>query len=213
MIGVTFDDLHSYDDLSLVLNSKTIEPPTPKTETVDIPGADGELDFTEFFGEVKFKNRKLAFNFSYIGLASTFTTELSAIQTALHGKKMKICLDDDPDYYYVGRVTVGTWTTQKGYFTIEITANCEPYKYAQTVTVVSNEVEDELEIMLENSRKSVIPKISTTGAITIAWDGASASLSAGNDQIIEDLILREGMTVVTVTGNAEVTFKYQEGAL
>lgn len=53
MKGVSFDTLHSYRDFSLYLSEKTIESPKPKTETQEVPGADVELDFTEFFGDVK----------------------------------------------------------------------------------------------------------------------------------------------------------------
>lgn len=213
MNGITFGQIHSYDDLSLILNSKEIEAPSPKTESIEIPGADGELDFTEFFGEVKFKNRKLTFEFSYIGTRPTFLTEFSAIQKAIHGKKLHITLDDDPNYYYIGRVTVGAWEAENGYAKITVEANCEPYKYKNAVTTVSKSITDSGTISLANLKKSVVPKVSTTAAVTIAWTGGSASLSAGNDQIIEDLILREGTTEITVTGTATVTFKYQEGEL
>ena len=213
MNGVKFGDIHSYDNLSLILNSKEIETPSPKTESIEIPGADGELDFTEFFGEVKFKNRKLTFELSYIGAQSTFLTKFSTIQKAIHGKKLHITLDDDPGYYYIGRVTVGTWKAEKGYATITVEADCEPYKYKNTVTTVSQSIASNGTISLTNLKKSVVPKISTTAAVTIAWTGGSASLSAGNDQIVEDLVLREGTTEITITGTATVTFKYQEGEL
>ena len=51
MKGVRFGDYHSYNDFSLILTSKTIGTPTPKTETIDIPGGDGVLDLTEFLVE------------------------------------------------------------------------------------------------------------------------------------------------------------------
>ena len=213
MNGIKFGSIHSYDNLSLILNSKEIEAPSPKTESIEIPGADGELDFTEFFGEVKFKNRKLTFEFSYIGEQSTFLTKFSAIQKAIHGKKLHITLGDDPNYYYVGRVTVGAWKVDKNIGKITVEADCEPYKYKNTVTAVSQSITSSGTISLTNLKKSVVPKVSTTAAVTIAWTGGSASLSAGNDQIIEDLVLREGTTEITVTGTATVTFKYQEGEL
>lgn len=57
MKGVSFGDFHSYRDFSLILSQKTIGTPSPKTEAIDIPGGDGVLDLTEFFGEVKYNNR------------------------------------------------------------------------------------------------------------------------------------------------------------
>ena len=50
--GVKFGEIHT-SSYGLVLSKKTIETPSPKLETVDIPGADGKLDMTEYFGDVK----------------------------------------------------------------------------------------------------------------------------------------------------------------
>ena len=213
MYGVTFGDYHSYDDLDLILASKEIGAPEPKTETIDIPGGDGELDFTKFSGTVRYKNRQLIFKFFYIGERSTFADKFSEVQNAIHGKKLKITLDDDPNHYYFGRCTVDRWKVDKSIGKITVEANCEPYKYKNSVTTVSQSITSSGTISLTNLKKSVVPTISTTAAVTIAWTGGSASLSAGNDQIIEDLVLREGTTGITVTGTATVTFKYQEGEL
>ena len=50
MNTVTFGEYNSYADLNLILSSKTIGSPSVKTSTIDLPGSDGELDFTEYFG-------------------------------------------------------------------------------------------------------------------------------------------------------------------
>lgn len=213
MKGVTFGDYHSYDDLSLILNSKEIEAPEPKTETIDIPGGDGELDFTEFSGAIRYKNRKLTFEFSHISAQSTFMDAFSKVQNAIHGKKMEITLDDDPNFYYIGRCTVDKWKADKNIGKITVEVNCEPYKYKQTVTTVTQDISTSGTVSLTNLKKSVVPKISTTAAVTIAWTGGSASLAVGDDQIVPDLVLREGTTEITVTGTATVKFEYQEGEL
>ena len=63
MKGITFGNYHSYDDFGLILSSKEIGSPEPKIITIDVEGGDGVLDFTEFAGEKKFKNRTLTFHF------------------------------------------------------------------------------------------------------------------------------------------------------
>lgn len=45
MKGVTFGTYHSYDDFSLILNSKDIAAPKTKTVKIDVEGAEGELAF------------------------------------------------------------------------------------------------------------------------------------------------------------------------
>ncbi len=61
---------------------------------------------SESFGEIKYNNRQVSFEFSTIVDQSEFLNLFSEIQNALHGKKMKIILDDDAEFYYFGRVTV-----------------------------------------------------------------------------------------------------------
>lgn len=39
MDGVTFGTKHSYRDFGLILSSKDISLPKPKTKTVEVPGA------------------------------------------------------------------------------------------------------------------------------------------------------------------------------
>lgn len=53
MKGITFGTYHSYDDFNLLLTSKEVAAPKVKTIEIDVPGANGALDLTEFFGEPK----------------------------------------------------------------------------------------------------------------------------------------------------------------
>ena len=212
MKGVTFGNYHSYDDLSLILSSKTIGSPEPKIETVEIPGADGVLDISEYFGEIKYNNRTLTFVFSTIVEPSDFLTLFSTVQNALHGKKVRIILDDDPNFYYMGRLTVSEWTADKNIGTITVSCDCEPYKYKLSETTVTKSVSTSATITLTNSRKRVTPTITTTAAITVTFNGNSYSLSAGTFTVPE-IVLEAGSNTLTVSGNATVTIKYQEGEL
>ena len=54
MKGVKIGEKHTFKDWNLILLSVDIDFPNPKTETVDIPGTDGELDFSEVLtGDIK----------------------------------------------------------------------------------------------------------------------------------------------------------------
>lgn len=137
MKGITFGEYHSYRDLHLILTEKTIGTPSPKTELIDIPGSDGVLDFTEFFGETKYENRELSFEFSTLVPQSEFMTLFSMVQNALHGKKMMISLDADPEWYYIGRITVSEWKADKRIGLLTIDCDCEPFKYRLTSQIVN----------------------------------------------------------------------------
>lgn len=137
MKGITFGEYHSYRDLHMILAEKKIGTPSQKTESIDIPGGDGVLDLTEFFGEVKYKNRALSFEFSTLVPQSEFMTLFSMVQNALHGKKMMISLDADPEWYYIGRISVSEWKADKRIGKLTIDCDCEPFKYRMTSQIVN----------------------------------------------------------------------------
>ncbi|MGN1480573.1 hypothetical protein [Porcipelethomonas sp.] len=134
--GVKFGDKHT-SDYGIILSHKSIDAPAPKTETVDIPGADGSIDMTEYFGDVKYKNRKLKFEFSTSKSGGELLETYSAMLGDLHGRHFdSIILDDDPDYKYTGRVTNITLTENSGISGIAVECDCEPYKLSVTLNSV-----------------------------------------------------------------------------
>lgn len=214
MKGITFGSLHSFDDLKLILTSKEIGSPEVKETKIDIPGADSELDLTEFFGEAKFSNVTHKFEFSTIVPASEFLSLFSTIKNSLHGKKMRIILDGDPHFYYVGRLHVSSFKNDKNIGQISIEADCEPYKYKLEKTVVQATVANSATVTLTNSRKRAVPEvaITTTGSIRIEYQGNIWDLGAGS-YTLPELELVEGANAVTLTGTGTVTFTWQEGDL
>lgn len=141
MKGVKFGGLHSFYEWGLILSEKEIEPPKPKTKTVDVEGADGVLDYTEAFGDVKYQNRQLSFKFYKANIVPDgFLALFSVVQNALHGKKLQVILDDDPAHYYLGRVTINEWKSNKRLGEITIEVDADPYKYKVAETVVARAV-------------------------------------------------------------------------
>lgn len=213
MKGLTFGDLHSFRDLKLILQpGKEIASPAVKVKKIDIEGADSALDYTDFFGEPKYEDMTHKFNFATIVPESEFLSLFSIVKNALHGKKMRIILDDDPLFYYVGRPHVSQFTNDRNIGIIHIEVECEPYKYKVAKTVVSKAVSGTTAITLTNSRKRAVPSITTTATMTIAFGNFSRSVSAGTFTIPE-LELVEGANTVTVTGTGTITFTWQEGSL
>ena len=212
MVGVTFDNYHSYDDFSLILNSKEIEAPSPKTETVDIPGGDGVIDLTEAFGEVKFKNRKITLNFSTIVPQSQFLELFSKIQNKIHGRKMKIILDSDPEFWYYGRITVDKWKADKNIGKITIECDCEPYKYKLYETIRTEIITGSITLAFANLRKTVSPKITLSNSAEILFNGVTYDLSVGT-YCSPDIVFTMGNNLMTKTGNTAITVEYQEGEL
>ena len=213
MKGVKFGNYHSYYEWGLILSEKEIGSPKAKTKYVEVEGSDSVLDYTEYFGDVKYENRTLSFVFAKANIIPDgFLALFSVVQDALQGKKMQIILDDDPSHYYLGRVSINEWKSNKNIGEIVIECDCEPYKYKVAETVVTKAVTGSSTITLNNSRKKVVPKITTSSQMTISFNGHTGTFSAGTFTIPE-LELVEGANTVTVTGTGNISFVYREGRL
>lgn len=207
--------MHSYRDLKLILVEKEIGAPHVKTKLIEIEGADGSIDLTDFFGEPKYGDVTHKFTFNTIVPWNDFLSQYSQVKNALHGKKLRIILDDDPSFYYVGRCYVSSFTNEKNIGTITVECECEPYKYKLTKTVVTKAVNGTEVITLTNSRKRAVPEITITADTSLnivfqtynVWDLGSGSYT------LPDLELLEGANAVTVTGTGSISFSWQEGAL
>ena len=210
MNSVQFGNYDSYDDFSLFLASKEIGTAEPKKKIVEVEGSDGVLDFTEYFGDVKYNNRTLKMDFSLIH--SDLLGQYSSIQDAIHGKKMNISFSEDSGFYYVGRITVEPFTKEKNIGRFSITADCDPYKYKTNETIVTQSVSGSKTITLTNSRKRVVPTITTNAEMSFTFGATTVTHTAGTF-IIPELELVEGNNTIKVAGTGNVSFKYREGRL
>jgi phage-related protein len=209
--GITFGTLHSYRDLNLLLSEKEVGAPPVKENKLEVEGADGSIDLTEVFGRPTFGDLTHKFKFTSLS-RNDYLTHYTKIKNALHGRKLRIILDDDPGFYYVGRCYVSSYTSEKGIGTISVDCDCEPYKYKIAKTVVTRAVDGTDNIVLTNGRKRAVPTITTTAAMTIAFGDGVWTNSAGS-YTLPDLELVQGDNVVTVTGTGSITFAWQEGEL
>ena len=214
MKGITFDNLHSWRDLHLILGNKEMGSPAVKEKKLEIEGADSDLDLTEFFGEPKYENVRHKFPFTAVVAASDLSL-FTTIKNALHGKKKRIILDDDPLYFWIGRLFVSSYTNENGIGIVTIEADCEPYKYKLAKTVVSRAVDGTEAIVLTNARKRAVPEITieTASSLNIVYQGNSIWDLGSGSFTLPELELLEGNNTVTVTGTGNITFTWQEGEL
>lgn len=130
MNGVIFNDKHTYRDWGLLLRSRPqISPPAPKYKMIQVPGSDRIIDLTESLtGQIHYEPRTISFEFVTGAPRAQWASLHSDILTYMHGKSVKIIFDDDPNWYYTGRVTVGDFEAEKKTATLTMTATVEPYK-------------------------------------------------------------------------------------
>lgn len=135
MKGIWFGDIHSYANLNLILSKVDLPPATVKETYVDNPGGDGSWDLTEANGKVNYKDRKAKFTFSVLP-GDDFEAKKTEISNLLNGRRFKIVLDKDPEYYWDGRCSVNKYESKKKDRKIVVAANVSPYKLKKGQTRV-----------------------------------------------------------------------------
>lgn len=142
---------NTYDTFHLMSDGRPlIEPPEVKSTFVDIPGADGALDYTEALNGINYKNRKGSWNFYVMNNYQSIGVEgekdwasiYSLLMKKIHGRHFdKIWLEDEtqedgktPTYYYKGRLFVNSWKSDPQYSKVVVNYELEPYKYPEQTT-------------------------------------------------------------------------------
>ena len=231
MRGISFGEKHSYRDWNLMLTSKNIGMPEVQTQIIKIPGADGELDFSESLtGDIKYNNRKLEFTFFVDDSYKRWYVILSQIANYIHGKKLKIILDDDMNFYYLGRAEINKFKTNRTIGEITITCNVDPYKYDLTAsnedwqwdpfdfeTGIINETKDlqvdgELEVVIYGRRKKVSPIFYCDNELQCIFEGQTYNFISGTNYT-PNIQIKEGRNVFKFIGNGKVTIEYRGGSL
>lgn len=129
--SITFGDKNTWKDWHLIPSSRpVINPPNKKKKIIDIPGADGSLDLSDVVsGGPVYENRNGQIEFIVENDFRKWNELYSEIMNYLHGKKMNMILEDDPDYYYQGVFYVINWESGSHFSTITIEYDVKPYKY------------------------------------------------------------------------------------
>lgn len=134
--SIYFNEYNTWDTWRIVPSSRpTPTIPEVQTNTVEIPGKSGSLDLSEALtGYPLFSNRSLETQFIVFDQNKYWMDVYTDVVDKLHGKRMKIRLVDDPDWYYEGRVSV-SFTSNSDYSSIDISCDLEPFRYSNDLTV------------------------------------------------------------------------------
>lgn len=212
MNGVQFDDMHTIKDWDLLMTSKNIADPTVVTKYVQIEGRNGLLDLTGANDEVVYSNRVLTFNFDMFQDPDDWWNLKSKISSYLHGKRRKITLDVDSDFYYEGRCQISSFTNDTTVAHISITCDCEPYKMKKHETIIQKNVKPGDSFFLQNLSKKVMPIVESTGNIVFKFENTQFSISEHLES--PDFMLKEGNNKIDIiSGTGTLKFTYREGII
>lgn len=178
----------------VLLDGYTLEPPEPKTYTVDIPGGNGVIDLTEALtGDVAYKNRKQEFTFAVIDVKN-FEKVKTEVSNFLHGRAFDYTMTMDPGYTYHGRFTVDSYSHAAyangllGQFKVTVDAN--PYKLKEHCAYRLNATGGNL-YRFESGRRPVHPIIECNSPCIVTIDGKDVTIPVGTYQL-NDLVFKSG---------------------
>lgn len=234
---------HTFQDFGLYPSAKpVITPPEPKTLTVDIPGADGELDYTQSLtGDIKYNNRNGEFYYVYCGeRSSQWDSIYHNLLRYVHGKVLRVILNEDPGGYYYGRFTVDAPSYENGKMFLTLVGNLYPYRYDLFMTTEDwiwdtfsfetgiireyknidiNSPSEWAEYIVIGSGMHVTPNIVlNSGSLQLKYTNVvdlttkTVNLSSG-DNLIPDLVLIDSENILEFMGNGNVSIEYKTGVL
>lgn len=129
--GCTIDGVKMREDCGLNIEKLTLPLPEPKTDTESPAGVDGVIDYSEVDGDVCFENRKIKIEF---GVSPedrwkfAYALDKYDLLSMLNGRRSKVIFDDDPDFYYEGRLRVTSYTPYAIVPKITVEMDAYPFK-------------------------------------------------------------------------------------
>lgn len=220
---------HYMQDFGMALESKDIDLPSVQTKYVSIPLADGDLDLTKVLSNrVHYGNRKIRMNFNAV---TDYPCEkMSNVANQLHGQRAHIIFDDDPYYFYDGRLDMSDFKENRKGGEYVVDANCKPFKYTVQSSAEDwlwdpfdfedgyiNELKDIVvttskEIVLIADEQLSYASITTDAQVTVTFDNKSVVCAAGTTTLY-DFEFEPGENTITIAGNATVTITYRGARL
>lgn len=213
-VDITLDQVSLTEMLGVTIDEIAISPLLMKQYTVEVPGTNGTVDLSDWFGSPRYESRTLSIAVSCFRFP--FVETESEAENLLLGKIFDFRLSIKQGYFYHGKVTQITAVEQSatGAALILITAICDPYCYADRLTEIHCDASStDLMVTVSNSgTMPVSPEITAEGDVHLT-DGASVyKLCAGTFQLPGLVLLGKSDKTLTYSG-AAFTIRFREAVL
>ena len=232
--SINIGEINTWDDWHIVPSSRPlIAAPQVKTSFISIPGGDGALDLTEVLsGRPTYERRTGSWEFYVINDYGDWATRYSEIMEYLQGQQYRIIFDDDPGFYYIGRLAVNEWRSEPNWSRIVINYNVDPYKRSldsfgdlwlwDPFNFNTDSIHDYRRLIVTNSlavdfindsMTDVKPIISaSTSSMRMTYDGDTYNLDRGPNQIY-GLTFPPGTSHLVFSGNGTISIESIGGQL
>ena len=191
-----------------------------RTQFVEVPGRDGELDLSTALtdGEPRYSSRQFSARLERSD--GTRLDREAAINTMINwldGWRMNIKLPDDPEHYITGRVHVAKEYNDMAHASVLVTATVDPWRYNVNETVISLTAAAEAAParLTNNGRRTVVPVLEISGEsaeVLLVFGANSWALGPGTYQL-PDLVVPQGGVEITYSGSGTLSFTYREAVI
>lgn len=227
--GITIDGVHT-SEFGLELVSMTIPLPDVVENKINVLGMSGSIDLTEIYGYRTYNDRKgLKFVFTLNGSYDDLALQQQKLAAMVHGKKCKIIVDNDINYYYMARLEVEIVKDNNVFSNITLQGTAEPFKYekyANNEDIEWNDVDFETTIFRDNiidvsvngettvtitaGQQPVTPKILAVviDELQVYYDGVYYDLDTGI-HIIPQIKIADEDVDLKFKGKGKVSIEYR----
>ena len=172
------------------------------------------MDYSQALtGYVVYENRDITMEFELETESNDeYIEKISKVMNLLHGQRMMVIEDIEPDYQWDCRLNVEDDRKSRRHSVVTITGTAYPYKRKTADTVVEETVTGvTTEITCDNLAEPVIPTIETSASMQIKFKNKTFNVQEGTH--ILDILFMAGENVLTVTGPGTIKIIYREGSL
>lgn len=172
---------NTYDEWEMYPTSRPhVAQPEVKTSYVDLPGANGGLDYTELLtGEPTYGYRKGSWEFLLIP-QDQWSTVYRDLVDYLHGREHVVILEDDPLVKYTGRLSVNKWQSAAHNSLITIDYILDP------VPTYLGPHDDPYEQLTFDLAKKELLKPANSGKVITLNSGNSQAILATKESLFDD---------------------------
>ena len=234
------ESYHTLTDWALAIgNNDYIGDVVQENYYVDVPGADGFLDFSEVTtGRRIFKSRPINIELGGKKPRNDWDLIISDIRNKIEGRQIKVIFDNDTGYYWTGRATVKDFDRNReiGTFTLSL-PKADPYKYqvvestedwlwdsfdfeqgiideGALIALDANVNTQSYTILADNTPFVPIIQVEQMGetGITMTANGERYTLLKGKNRFADIVVYQEDVTLV-FEGRGELKIEFRRGSL
>lgn len=234
--SITINGKNTWDEWKLMpVKAGKIEFATPemKYESVEIAGSDNALDMSEVLtGYPLYESRRGSLTFRFFDNGVPARSRFDQLKNFLHGKKVKVINEDQPEYYYEGRMMVGDFKPSKGNwgeveisyildaYKLEMNSSAEdwlwnPFNFETGVIRDYGEitVNGETTVTVIGSRKPTVPRFTVSGGVlTLSIGTNQYNLLVGRN-VLPQIVLMDDEYEMIFGGIGTVTIDMTAGSL